>query len=390
MMKLRVIFFLALGSAAAFAQSGYVWDIRQNPVAQNSNLWSVNAPYGSYSFTGSGVNFSGSGMLISIQPVPAEDASTDQVMPNTSSSDYDVTSTLALKAGGGTYIHVLRASWTGVSSCFNGYSYTSVELVIPSSFTSPGAATLNINECVAGSMQAKGSTTITATDGMSLRTVIFGGTLYVYTANSIQAWEGTEGTDLSRSQSVLVYQGAVDAMTGYPGIGGHGMPSGSGITSAYIGHHDDVAPPASSIASSIFPTSVSLRWHGTADDPIGTGVFSYNITRNGTLIASPITPEWVDNTVQASTAYSYTISAVDYHGNASAATTINVTTPPANAIDPRRTGIYPTGSYWGGGGEQIDTLTGNLNFSCLLSSQCQNQLVGTHRAELQLPELAAG
>ncbi len=31
--------------------------------------------------------------------------------------------------------------------------------------------------------------------------------------------------------------------------------------------------------------------------------------------------------------------------------------------DARRTGIYAAGSYWGGGGEQIDTLSGNLNFS---------------------------
>ena len=36
---------------------------------------------------------------------------------------------------------------------------------------------------------------------------------------------------------------------------------------------------------------------------------------------------------------------------------------PAITTDPRRTGVYSTGSYWGGGGEQIDTLSGNLNFS---------------------------
>jgi hypothetical protein len=43
---------------------------------------------------------------------------------------------------------------------------------------------------------------------------------------------------------------------------------------------------------------------------------------------------------------------------------------PAITTDPRRTGIYSTGSYWGGGGEQIDTLSGNLNFSLpLLTAQ---------------------
>lgn len=32
-------------------------------------------------------------------------------------------------------------------------------------------------------------------------------------------------------------------------------------------------------------------------------------------------------------------------------------------LDPRRTGVLTSGSYWGGGGEQIDTLSGNLSFS---------------------------
>src|SRR5262249_1874651 len=60
---------------------------------------------------------------------------------------------------------------------------------------------------------------------------------------------------------------------------------------------------------------------------------------------------------------SYAIQAVDYHGNVSTATTLSVTTPPASSIDPRRVGLVSTGSYWGGGGGQLDMLTGNLNFS---------------------------
>ncbi len=72
----------------------------------------------------------------------------------------------------------------------------------------------------------------------------------------------------------------------------------------------------------------------------------------------------------ASTTYSYTVYALDFHQNYSAATTFSVTTPPTGAIDPRRTGTYTTGSYWGGDGEQIDTLSGNLSFSIpLLAAQ---------------------
>ena len=41
-------------------------------------------------------------------------------------------------------------------------------------------------------------------------------------------------------------------------------------------------------------------------------------------------------------------------------------TPPAdsgNGLDPRRVGVRAFGSYWGGAGEQIDTTSGNVNFS---------------------------
>jgi hypothetical protein len=49
---------------------------------------------------------------------------------------------------------------------------------------------------------------------------------------------------------------------------------------------------------------------------------------------------------------------------------VSVTTPPAQDVDPRRTGVHKNGSYWGGGGEQIDTLSGNVNFALpLLTTQ---------------------
>lgn len=35
--------------------------------------------------------------------------------------------------------------------------------------------------------------------------------------------------------------------------------------------------------------------------------------------------------------------------------------------DPRRIGVRPTGSYWGTSGEQIDLVSGNLNFWMPLS-----------------------
>ena len=117
------------------------------------------------------------------------------------------------------------------------------------------------------------------------------------------------------------------------------------------------------MASSLLPASASLRWQGVSDDPVGIGVFQYQISRNGTLMTTIDEPDFADATVQPSTTYTYAIAAVDFHGNIGSAGTITVTTPPAGAVDPRRVGVVSTGSYWGGGGEQIDTLSGNLNFS---------------------------
>ncbi|HTX54656.1 MAG TPA: hypothetical protein VMD08_14705, partial [Candidatus Baltobacteraceae bacterium] len=51
-------------------------------------------------------------------------------------------------------------------------------------------------------------------------------------------------------------------------------------------------------------------------------------------------------------------------------------TPQADSgggLDPRRTGVRALGSYWGGGGENIDAISGNLNFTiALFSPQTRN------------------
>src|SRR5271154_1090219 len=56
------------------------------------------------------------------------------------------------------------------------------------------------------------------------------------------------------------------------------------------------------------------------------------------------------------------IQAQDYHYNVTSVQ-ITVTTPVSGAIDPRQVGVRPTGTYWGGGGEELDMRSGNLNFS---------------------------
>ena len=55
-------------------------------------------------------------------------------------------------------------------------------------------------------------------------------------------------------------------------------------------------------------------------------------------------------------------TATDRHGNSGPAAFSDPVAPNSIA-DERRIGVRPTGSYWGSAGEQIDLLSGNLNFS---------------------------
>ena len=129
----------------------------------------------------------------------------------------------------------------------------------------------------------------------------------------------------------------------------------------------DAVPPlaisSQSISTSEFPNFVDFQWQGASDNANGIGVAYYKIQRTGLSAQTIKTAEFTDATVAASTTYTYTLYAIDYHMNISPGTAITVTTPPAGAIDPRRVGVRSTGSYWGAGGEQIDLLSGNLNFS---------------------------
>jgi hypothetical protein len=57
------------------------------------------------------------------------------------------------------------------------------------------------------------------------------------------------------------------------------------------------------------------------------------------------------------------VAATDFHYNFGPGINITVTTLASGAVEPRQTGLRPTGTYWGGSGEQIDTLFGNLHYS---------------------------
>jgi hypothetical protein len=262
-------------------------------------------------------------------------------------NDYEIKTQLAIKSSGGLFVHLLRASFPATLNGLGNGTYVAPELSVPANFQTTGPATLYIMQCINGSVTQLASTAVTATDGMTMRSVIWGNSLWVYLDN------------------VLVLQQTVSVTSGVPGVAGSNVSGGSQMSTLQIGHHDTTPPTISAqgIATSVFPTSVSVRWPGASDDPNGVGIYQYKLTSSGGTTISTTDKAFTDTSVAPLTTYSYTLQAMDFHGNWSTPTQFSVTTPPVSAVDPRRVGTYSTGSYWGGGGEQIDTLSGNVNFS---------------------------
>ena len=148
--------------------------------------------------------------------------------------------------------------------------------------------------------------------------------------------------------------------SGKPGVSL--MPAaGSAISKVEIGAIDRVAPGAIGGGGvSAFANRVELQWQAAADDNGGSGVVGYQISRGSTYLGMAGGTQYTDETGTVTDRTAYTITAVDRHGNSGAGTTL---TAPAVAADARRIGVRPTGAYWGAAGEQIDLLSGNLNFA---------------------------
>lgn len=196
-------------------------------------------------------------------------------------------------------------------------SYISVQITPASNWVSGGSATLAVNQCVNGSVtQIGGTTSVALHSGDVLRSVVFGTSLWVY-LNNTQVGVST-----------------VSLTTGQPGYGGYSLPAGSSFvyatySQAYgtlrIGHHDTVAPnpvAPSTMATSPLSTNVSLKWQGVPDDGPGIGVWGYTVTRSGLTAATVQEPEFGDSAMAPATTYTYSVQAIDYHGNTGAAATI--------------------------------------------------------------------
>jgi YD repeat-containing protein len=321
----------------------YTWDFTQSPVAQDSGHWTQN---GSVTF-GSPTTFAGLGGGALIY---------NQTISGMNSNDYEIDATYSLKSSGGAYIQFIRADQGSYVSGSNGMSCYGNSLFLDLGIwgqLSGGTGLLSLFQCSSGTMTYLGGGLHAIHDGMTTRVVVWNTNLFVF----------IDGV-LSSQYSLP------PGLTGNPGIGGYNQPSGNGFTAVKVGHHDAAAPysiNSSTVGVSALPNQVNLQWTGTTDDPNGIGLFTYTISRgdaqgnNMTLVGEAYTPEWSDDTAQPNATYTYQINAEDYHGNLSQNTLVVVNTPPLQAMDPRRTGVRPLGSYWGGAGEQVDTTSMNLN-----------------------------
>ncbi len=211
-----------------------------------------------------------------------------------------------------------------------------------------------------GASSTVGSGSFPPHNGMVFRVVRRAdGQIIVYVDNNIVLW--AKDTTIS---------------SGQPGIGMISYATGAAayISQVQLGPCDRIAPNTPAVPSvSVFSSHVDFSWPAVADDVNGTGVGLYQFLRNYSFATnvsalSPLT--WSDTTVTPGNIYTYTFIAYDMHFNPSYVS-FTVTVPvspgsPPYAPDGHRIGVRTTGAYWGSGGENIDVLSGNVNFTAPL------------------------
>lgn len=89
---------------------------------------------------------------------------------------------------------------------------------------------------------------------------------------------------------------------------------------------DTTAPtaPGSLRSTTTTSSSAGLAWNASSDN---VGVAYYRVYRNSVQIAQTTSLSYADNTVAASTSYSYSVRAYDVAGNYGTSSTLQVTTP---------------------------------------------------------------
>ncbi len=339
---------------AAFGQYSYWYNETFNP--SYSSNWTVNGTVTTHT-TGLGdTSSSSAGSLISTLTIPNN--------PPETAGSYEVKTTLNLSASGGTYVTYLDATSNALitSGSATGTFYA-VEFT-PTFTGSICSLSINIYKSLSGTVTSLASGTAACSSTTAIRTVRAWNWFHVYVNAIDSLW--AYDTDIANGQAGVGVAGA-----GYPNT----------IASANLGEIIVVSPypvDPTTIGTSAVSNEVDIQWQGTTDGPGGSGLSDYSLYRGSTWLGLMPASQtsFADTTVSPSTTYTYTLYAVSYDLLA-ASTTFNVTTPPAGSIEPRRPGVRPTGAYWGANPEQLDVLSGNLNFSLpVLKTQARSSGVG--------------
>ena len=380
MKGLRVGALLLLSTPGWAAYQYYLTD---NLNSTNASNWSTTGSVGASSLglTGSGFGSSG-GSLISRIPIPD------------GTSEAEVRATLKLGSSGGSYTTYLQASADAATSGNGSGSFLAFEMQNPQ-FDADGGCTANfvVLQSTRGVVSLLSSFVGACRDGMVLRMAVHG--------SAVLVWPDQDAP----MEFVSVTPGA-----GQPGIGTHGAPSGNAISQVQLGIIQRAAPAAvdsHTLAVSAFPRHVDLQWKPATAASTSIGFAGYWIYRDGLYFRRTKATTFFDETVSPGEQHTYAVYSVDQHYNFSSAASVTVTVPPFatltgtppplpggvhlpsaaprtagmkrelepltappppnGAFDPRRVGVMALGSYWGTAGEQIDTLSRNLNFSVPLA-----------------------
>jgi hypothetical protein len=274
--------------------------------------------------------------------------------------DQEVRGTLRIRATGGSLVLYLRASpdallRTGTSQ---GTFYAFEAQVIS---VGSGSCLMNLSiwKVLNGvNHQIKSAPNKPCVDGMEWRFFIRGGEI----GARYDPWRGNVEPP---PDNVIT--------SGLAGVGVHSSHPDNGITRAVFYNVETRVPATpANISGAVFGNRVEMQWHGFEDPAPSSGLYLYTIQRwrSGVLESQvhPYTPSYADTTVQPSTAYEYRIYVTDVHRNLSPPAIVAITTPAAGTREPRRIGLRPEGTYWGGAGEQIDMQSGNVNLTLPLIS----------------------
>ena len=353
-MKRLNLLALCLGLApAAFGQYSYWYSETFNP--SYSGNWTVNGTVSTHT-TGLGDTSSGNtGSLISTLTIPNN--------PPETAGSYEVKTTLNLSASGGTYVTYLDATSNAIltSGSATGTFYA-VEFT-PTFTGSICSLSINIYKSLSGTVTSLAGGTAACSSTTAIRTVRAWNWIHVYVNSIDSLW--VYDTDIANGQAGVGVAGA-----GYPNT----------VASVGLGEIIVVSPNpvnASTIGTAAVYNEVDIQWQPTTDGTGGSGLSDYSLYRGSTWLGLMPASQtsFSDTTVSPSTTYTYTLYAVSYDLLA-ASTTFSVTTPAAAPVS-RRTGVRPTGAYWGANPEQIDVLSQNLNFSLpLIKAQGRSSSVG--------------